>query len=141
MNTAIWHHNMDFIKPEPDPDEACVLPSSPEMENEQNTVIKEEEDDVDVLSEDCIHMKFEEVYIPSAFPIEKVEPENCTDLLKVVSASSSETCLQLSHDGNEFISTKIEAIDPQEEDGQVSKTFTGTEVGQESRSSTPSGRS
>lgn len=42
---------------------------------QQNTIIKEEEDDVDVLSEDCIDMKFEEVYIPSAFPIGKVEPE------------------------------------------------------------------
>jgi hypothetical protein len=41
---------------------------------QQNTIVKEE-DDVDVLSEECIDMKFEEVFIPSAFPIEKVEPE------------------------------------------------------------------
>jgi hypothetical protein len=37
----------------------------------------------------------------------------------------------LSHDGNEFISTKIEAIDAQEEEEPVSETFTGTEVEQE----------
>lgn len=57
--------------------------------------------------------------------------QNCTDLLKVVSASSIETCLQLSHDGNEFTSTKIEAIDAQEEEEPVSKTFTASEVGRE----------
>jgi hypothetical protein len=38
---------------------------------QQNAVIKEEDD----VSNDCIDMKFEEVYVPSAFPIEKVEPE------------------------------------------------------------------
>lgn len=41
---------------------------------QQNAVIKEEDDEDDV-SNDCIDMKFEEVYVPSAFPIEKVEPE------------------------------------------------------------------
>jgi hypothetical protein len=48
-----------------------------------------------------------------------------------VSASSSETCLQLSHDGNAFTSTKIEAIDTQEVAEPVLKTFTGTAVVQE----------
>jgi hypothetical protein len=42
---------------------------------QQNTVIKVE-NDVDVWSEeDSVHMKIEEVYIPSAFCIEKPEPE------------------------------------------------------------------
>jgi hypothetical protein len=55
----------------------------------------------------------------------------CVDLLKVSSASSSETCLQLSPDGNEVTSTKPEAIDAQEEETPLSKPFTGTEIGQE----------
>lgn len=42
---------------------------------QQNTIIKIE-NDVDVQSdEDSIHMKIEEIYIPSAFCIEKPEPE------------------------------------------------------------------
>jgi hypothetical protein len=42
---------------------------------QQNTIIKTE-NDVDVQSEeDSIHMKIEEVYVPSAFCIEKSEPE------------------------------------------------------------------
>jgi hypothetical protein len=58
--------------------------------------------------------------------------QNYTDLLEVVSSSSSETSFQWSHDGSEFVSTKIEAGDEQEEEEEpVSETFTGTEVEQE----------
>jgi hypothetical protein len=41
---------------------------------QQSAVIKEE-DDVDDVSNGHIDMKFEEVYVPSAFPIEKFECE------------------------------------------------------------------
>jgi hypothetical protein len=57
--------------------------------------------------------------------------QNCVDLFKAVSASNSETCLHLSHDGNEVIITKTEAIDAQEEESPLSETFTGSEIGQE----------
>jgi hypothetical protein len=55
----------------------------------------------------------------------------CVDLLKVAPASSSEACLRLSHDGNEVTGTKTEAIGAQEEEAPLSKTFTGTGIGQE----------
>jgi hypothetical protein len=53
----------------------CVKPNYPLCILQQNTIIKVE-NDVDTQSEeDSFHMKIEEVYVPSAFCIEKPEPE------------------------------------------------------------------
>jgi hypothetical protein len=57
--------------------------------------------------------------------------QNCVDLLKAAPAPSNETCLQLSRDENEVISTKTEAVDAQEEEMSLSETFTGTGIRQE----------
>ncbi|XP_033606643.1 uncharacterized protein LOC111862683 isoform X9 [Cryptotermes secundus] len=131
--SSLLYHNMDFIKPEPDPggrafrssahseyqvtdvkqDEEPVVINFQLMKTENEEIIDtfKEENDVDAVNEeDSVGLRSDEVFIPSA------EPEVFTDFLKVELDSCNETYVT-SHDGNEVISIKVEeATAIQEED-------------------------
>jgi hypothetical protein len=58
--------------------------------------------------------------------------QNCMDLLKVVPASYSETCLSSSHDGNQVIDVKVEdATDIQEQEDLFLTNFSAVQTDHE----------